>query len=208
MIGVHSAAKSIPRQHLPARLQAGCANDKEWWTTLKQASGHGCNSGIPTIINRDGNEHSTNRSKAEAFGKYFAGKCSLVDDFEDEPLPHVQPKSTAHLHKVHFRELAVARALHQLDTSKATGPDNIPACVLKTCANELAAPPPPSTPLCNVFLYWKTTGRLERGQNSPSSQEELPLTHQPIPTSVPTQHYLEGNGRHCEPRNHELPRSP
>ena len=40
-----------------------------------------------------------------------------------------------------------------------------------------------STPVCHVFLCWKTTGRLERGQNSPSSQEELPLTHQPLPTN-------------------------
>ena len=50
-----SAAKSIHRQRLRARLQAGCANDKEWWKTLKQASRHGRNSGIPTIIDRDGN---------------------------------------------------------------------------------------------------------------------------------------------------------
>ena len=50
-----SAAKSIHRQRLRARLQAGCANDKEWWKTLKQANGHGRNSGIPTIIDREGN---------------------------------------------------------------------------------------------------------------------------------------------------------
>eukprot|EP00061_Rhincodon_typus_P000833 g12913.t1 len=39
-----------------------------------------------------------------------------------------------------------------LDTAKATGPDNIPAIVLKTCAPELAAP------LVKLFQYNYNTG--------------------------------------------------
>eukprot|EP00061_Rhincodon_typus_P015996 g43976.t1 len=42
--------------------------------------------------------------------------------------------------------------LETLDTAKATGSDNIPAIVLKTCAPELAAP------LAKLFQYSDNTG--------------------------------------------------
>ena len=49
------------------------------------------------------------------------------------PVPHS-------LCKVHFRPSNVRRALRQLDSNKATGPDGIPARVLKHTAAELAKP--------------------------------------------------------------------
>ena len=51
-----------------------------------------------------------------------------------------QTRCTAALSHVRFRPATVARLLRQLDPSKATGPDGIPAQVLKICAVELSSP--------------------------------------------------------------------
>jgi len=42
--------------------------------------------------------------------------------------------------RIHFREPTVRRHLSRLEVAKATGPDGIPARVLKECATELAGP--------------------------------------------------------------------
>ena len=73
-----ATAQAIHTSRLCDRLRRGCSNEKEWWSTMKQASGEGRNSSIPTIVDRHGNEHASNRSKAEAFGQYFADKCTLM----------------------------------------------------------------------------------------------------------------------------------
>ena len=100
-------------------------------------------------------------------GSILLGNCSLVDDFEDEP------KSTAPFAPSAYcgNQLLPESKQQDLTTSSLCPQD---VCKRACC------PPPPTTPLCHVFLYWKTTGRLERGQNSSSSQEELPFTHQPL----------------------------
>eukprot|EP00061_Rhincodon_typus_P001427 g14762.t1 len=46
----------------------------------------------------------------------------------------------------------IKKPLETLDLEKATGPDNIPMIVLKTCAPELA------TPLAKLFQYIYNTG--------------------------------------------------
>jgi len=83
--------------------------------------------------------------KAEAFGDYFSKKCSLGDDDlrpEDLDIPEsIAPPLT----RIHFRPAEVKRLLSGLDVSKATGPDRVPARVLRECASEL------SEPLCTLF---------------------------------------------------------
>ena len=49
---------------------------------------------------------------------------------------------------VHFRPTTVKRELRRLNSSKATGPDNIPARVLKECADALCKP------LSRLFSPW------------------------------------------------------
>ena len=57
-----------------------------------------------------------------------------------DELPALEPRCLAPLSAVRFRPLTVERHLQQLDCSKATGPDAIPARVLKACARSLSYP--------------------------------------------------------------------
>ena len=74
--------------------------------------------------------------------RYFESKCSLGQELDDlsAPFPYVRPRTDQALSDVRFRVVAVERTLRQLNPSKATGPDRIPARVLKTCSAELAQP--------------------------------------------------------------------
>ena len=122
------------------RLQQGSMKNKQWWSTLKAAGGDGRQCSIPVVRDDQGREHTTNKDKAECFGKFFSTKCSLRNDLQRSNLPAFPNRCTAALSHVRFRPATVARLLRQLDLSKATGPDGVPARVLKICAAELSSP--------------------------------------------------------------------
>ena len=83
----------------------------------------------------------TSKEKADAFATYYAEKCSLENDFEsDADVPEVRARGCNTLSVVKFRVATVRRELRRINTSKATGPDEIPGRVLKECANVLALP--------------------------------------------------------------------
>ena len=119
-------------RHLRARLTCGSLRDKAWWCNLKGACGLGRNSDIPLLLDNAGKEHITSKEKADCFGHFFAGKCSLGD--RDLHRASLGTPAPAHPHPplthVHFRIQNVHRLLRRLDTSKATGPDSIspPPC--------------------------------------------------------------------------------
>ena len=122
------------------RLSIGSLRDKQWRSTIKQAGSSGRNSSFPTLVNSKGEEFITSSGKAECFGEHFSAKCSLSQDFVDEELPHVQPCTDNILLNVHFCQREVRRELRNLNPSKATRPDGIPAIVLKECADDLVRP--------------------------------------------------------------------
>ena len=107
---------------------------------LKAAGGDGRQCSVPTIRDDQGQEFSTNEEKAAAFGRFFSAKCSLMNDLQPSNLPNFPSRCTTGLNHVRFRPTTIARLLRQLDPSKATGPDGVPARVLKICAAELASP--------------------------------------------------------------------
>ena len=91
-------------------------------------------------------EHNTAKENADSLGKYFSNKCSLGNnDLQPSDLPDLPAITYPTLSKVRFRASTVQRHLSRLVTSKATGPDNIPATVLKECFTEL------SSPLAEIF---------------------------------------------------------
>ena len=61
------------------------------------------------------------------------------------PFPICSAFTTSNLSIIRFRSSTVQRELRQLNPSKATGSDNVPARVLKACAASLA------TPLARLF---------------------------------------------------------
>ena len=74
-----------------------------------------------------------------------SGTCSLggadfPDNLPKENFPHVKPRTMDKLSTVHFRRVNIRKELSRLNTAKASGPDDIPAHVLKSCADELSHP--------------------------------------------------------------------
>ena len=122
------------------RLKSGSLQDKQWWPTLKAAGGDGRQYSIPVIRDDKGNEHTTSMDKGSCFGRHFSAKCSVKEDLQQSNLPHVPRRCNTVLSQVRFRPTTVRQDLKKLDVSKATGPDGIPARVLKHCAAELSLP--------------------------------------------------------------------
>ena len=138
-------------QHLRHRLATGSLRDKAWWSCIKQAGGNNRRSDVPLLTDNQGKEHVTSKEKAECFGSFFAKKCSLGDnDLSPNQVPPLPPWTGPRLTSIHFRQANVRRRLSQLDPSKATGPDAIPARVLKECAAELALPVTKLFTLCFI----------------------------------------------------------
>lgn len=138
---VTTTLRSAWRSHadkLRSRLTRGSMSDKAWWCSLKQAGGQGRGNSIPML--RDSKDHVTNKEKAECLASHFSKKCSLGHDFQGDAFPNVRHAAASAITSVRFRQSTVARALRQLDANKATGPDGIPARVLKHCASELSQP--------------------------------------------------------------------
>ena len=137
---------------LRQRLRRGNMPDKQWWGTVKQVGGEGRGNTIPVLTSPDGSECVTNQEKADCIAKFFASKCSLEADLTDDSMPEVNYSVSSQLCRIRFRPSTVERALKQLDGNKATGPDSIPARVLKACATELASP------LAQLFSLCFSTG--------------------------------------------------
>lgn len=139
-------AREASERDIKAKLSAGSLRDKQWWSTIKRAAGESRATDIPTLVSREGVECHSSITKADCLAQHFADKCSLGDtDLRAADLPPVNLPHYPSLERVYFRPGDVRRRLGQLVVSKATGPDAIPARVLKECNAELA------TPLAKLF---------------------------------------------------------
>ena len=112
---------------------------------MKQVSGDTRCNDLPILTGQDGQEYPMDAEEAEAFSQYFSQMCSIHNDFSGDSFPEVGNKPTDTLSHVYFRSKAGAMALQQLDVSKASGHDSVPARVLKMCVQQLAVP------LCKLF---------------------------------------------------------
>ena len=124
------------------RKLSGSMRDREWWSTVKHAGGHGRQSTISVLVDKSGQEHTKSCDKADLLGQYFAEKCSLERDFDNctPTLPNVRQRSPNAISTIYFRLSTLLRTLKHLHPCKATGPDGIPARVLKMGADTLAYP--------------------------------------------------------------------
>lgn len=128
-------------QSAATKLASGSLSNRDWWCQIKRAGGHSRGGDIPVLCDPSGMEHTTNKDKANCFGQFFSQKCHVSNDFApDTPLPPVISHTNSKLLNVRFRASQVQRELKRLVANKATGPDCIPARVLKQCASSLASP--------------------------------------------------------------------
>jgi len=90
---------------------------------------------VPPLVNSVGTVASNPIEKANLFASLFACNSTLDDQGKQPPL-FAHPLSL--MSAVKFTSRKTRSFLLKLDTSKSSGPDGIPAVVLKRCAPELA----------------------------------------------------------------------
>ena len=107
---------------------------REFWRITNKVLGRG-KSSVPTLIN--GPEVlSSSVDKSNLFAKNFSSNSNL-DDL-GHPLPDYPSKTDSSLSNFTVSAKEVASLISGLDSTKATGPDNIPVMVLKNISPELS----------------------------------------------------------------------
>ncbi len=136
-------------EQLSQDLLINQANSKMWWKLLKRATSNTGSALHETPILDDGNYD--NKGKAQAFNKFFTTSVQTGNMNDPIPKDHnllYYPK----IPSLKINEVDVYELLQSLDTSKATGPDNISNALLKKCSPSLAKP------LCLIFNLSLKTG--------------------------------------------------
>lgn len=111
------------------------SNSKSFWSLAKAVGSNFSQSSFPPLTNSAGSTAVTPKEKAEMFAKLFSSNSTLNPP-SNHPLPSV-PIVHSRLPKISFHNRTVAKILKNLDTTKASGLDNVPAILLKKCAPEL-----------------------------------------------------------------------
>ena len=92
--------------------------------------------------------HSDSKTKARILLEQFQ---SVFTKDDGAPLPQVNDKAGPTINDLVITTDGVAKLLRNINPAKATGPDNIPNQVLKTCANNIAPPFNPHLPALPQF---------------------------------------------------------
>ncbi|CAH1975825.1 unnamed protein product [Acanthoscelides obtectus] len=120
----NEAVRNAKTQHdikVRHRVMSQRNGSRSFWTLAKQIEKNFSHSSLPPLTCQDGTIVFDSNAKAEVLAKIFAPWT----------VPHT-------MREVTFRHKTVRRVLLSLDINKASGPDLIPAIVLKRCAAELA----------------------------------------------------------------------
>ncbi|CAH2267191.1 jg2924 [Pararge aegeria aegeria] len=116
------------------RLVKMPSGTRAFWSLSKAIQGNFCRSTFPPLRKPDDTLAHTAQEKAEILCTLFASNSSLNDGGRTPPSI---PRCLSSLCDIRFTQSYVRKALFSLDVNKASGPDGIPAVVLKTCAPEL-----------------------------------------------------------------------
>ena len=121
----NSVAGSISTQRLGSR---------DFWQIANSVLNNN-KSSIPPLFH--GSEVLTSpQDKANLFGDNFVSNSTLND--EGHLLPAFPSRTATVVSNPLITPKKIARTIHSLDASKATGPDGIPAIVWKMCSPELS----------------------------------------------------------------------
>ncbi len=146
------AAESRYLESLSQDLLLNQIHSKKWWNLLKRVTKNDKASALHETPIMDNNLLIYDDTcKAEAFNRFFTE--SIQTENPDDPIPNdhnllYYPK----IPHLIIQEKDVYNILSELDTTKATGPDNISNIFLKKCAISLAKP------LCQIFNLSIKTG--------------------------------------------------
>ena len=118
-------------------------NPKRFWSFIKQTKTE--NLGIPTLHSND-KMQTTDHDKANTLNNHFKS----VFTNEQLPIPSKGPSQFPSIQTLDIGVNGIRKQLEALKPHKATGPDEIPARVLKETASEIF----------NTFQQSYTTGKL------------------------------------------------
>ncbi len=112
-------------------------NTSNWWDCIKKLC---CfkktTSTIAPIVNSDGLLVYDAESKAEIFNEFYASVSTINNDSDNIPANSIPIGPL--LSNITILQDDVYKLLKKLDTSKATGPDNIGNTFLKNCASSIS----------------------------------------------------------------------
>jgi hypothetical protein len=110
------------------------SNPKKFWAYIKSKRCDNC--GVAPLKGQDGLVHSDSITKANILNDQFSSVFNKDEDINTIPSKGTSPTNT--MPNITIGPPGVAKLLKNLKQHKATGPDEIPAMILKTAANELA----------------------------------------------------------------------
>ena len=149
-------------------------NPKCFWSFIKQTKTE--NLGIPTLHSND-KMQTTDHDKANTLNNHFKS----VFTNEQLPIPSKGPSQFPSLQTLDIGVNGVRKQLEALKPHKASGPDEIPARVLKETASEI------STIVQHIFQQSYTTGKLPQawttGHVTPiykKGNKSNPVNYRPI----------------------------
>ena len=108
---------------------------KKWWSTVKWLIGKGGDTSYP-VLNCNNSAVTDNKEKACKFNDFFLSHSTI--DTTNATLPN-DPLNQVQFDFISAKENEVADLLKCIDTSKATGPDNISPKMLKMAGNSIVA---------------------------------------------------------------------
>ncbi|KAJ8726701.1 hypothetical protein PYW07_001399 [Mythimna separata] len=117
--------------HIGIKLSAQLSGSRAFWSLAKSVKANFCRPTLPSLVKPDGTLAHTAREKAGLFASLCAHNSRLDTS---SATPPILPHCDSSMSEVRLRNKEVLRALCHLDVNKASGPDGIPAIVLKACA--------------------------------------------------------------------------
>ena len=149
-------------------------NPHKYHQTLRSITGRRQDQAIPPLETTDGQTQTDETDKASLLNKFFATQSNIdvPDTHTIQFTPHTPPIPT--LNSIEVTSLEVLKALNSLDPNKTTGPDKLPAKILKLTAIIIAEP---LTKLFNKSLrdgifpaFWKLANvkPIFKNKGSPS----------------------------------------
>ena len=109
------------------------SNSKKFWSYIKSMRQDTV--GVAPLKNKDGFLQSSSAQKAEILNHQFHTAFTKEDVVS---MPDMGDSPYRAMSEIHIAERGVLKLLQNLKADKATGPDSIPAYILKSAATEIA----------------------------------------------------------------------
>ena len=133
MLQNHQSCHSLLVNRINCKIASCQTGSRSFGSLAKVVPQKFCHSSFPPLINSSSSSSCTPSSKANLFASTFASNLH-----DQESQPPLYPTATLAMSPIKFSTRKVRKGVLQLNTSKSSGPDGIPAIVLKSCVPEFA----------------------------------------------------------------------